>query len=866
MTVFPGTRLGPYEILSAIGAGGMGEVYRAKDTRLDRIVAIKVLTSRHSGDTERKQRFEREARTISSLSHPHICALFDLGHQDGVDYLVMEYLEGESMAQRLNKGALPTELVLRYGIEIAEALDTAHRRGIVHRDLKPGNIMLTRSGAKLLDFGLAKYHEPQTSKTASEMDTRDESLTREGVVLGTVQYMAPEQLEGKEADKRSDIFGFGEVLYEMATGERTFKGSSSAQLLTAILSSEPPLISTIAPMAPPALDRVVRKCLAKDPEDRWQDVRDVAGELKWIAEAGSQAEATSPVVKASPVRASRIAWGIAAVAILLLVAALALAAWRMQKRAPEVNWTGMRLGGPEIAMGPRISPDGHTLAFQAMVGENTQVAVMKPDSGDWQVLTHKADAGAILSIAWSADGNRLYYDRFEDVPLGVYSVPVLGGVEQLVVEDAMWPEPLPDGSLLLSKLNADRARQLYRFWPDSGRLQAFPLVLGRFAQFRLFPDGKEAVALARLIGSGDQASHLYAVEIASGRIRRIQTSLSDDSILALSTTPDDASILVAAVSEDLTRLVLVPRTGAGPLRPLLTVTHWVGYMDVASDGSVYADGDEGQNILVRFPADGGRASRIASRVEGWGATLPLADGRIVMQQDVARLPRLVALESGKEPVPIVTTNEETAAPMTAVGTGELAFLIGGKPRRTIAIASLGNGRVTRRIPFDKGPIKSLAASPDGKTIYCSAGGSIWAIPEAGEPRKICAGESVAADPDGKSLLVQVIQTPRTRLLRVPLDGGAPREIALNGPFHLTFDSVNSVEISRDGKLLLVPLASLDNWSYVPGVIDLATGRMTRIKTDQSGDYHSMAWTPDGQVVAGASEVRSTIWKFTPESR
>ncbi len=230
MSLSPGTRLGPYEIISPLGAGGMGEVYRGKDTRLDRTVAIKVLPAHLAGEPERRQRFEREARAVSSLSHPHICTLHDVGHQDGVDFLVMEYLEGETLAERLARGALPTDQVLRYGVEIADALDKAHRHGVVHRDLKPGNIMLTKSGAKLLDFGLAKLKETESGQVLAGLSALPteggRGLTAEGTILGTFQYMAPEQLEGKEADARADIFAFGVVVYEMATGRKAFEGKS----------------------------------------------------------------------------------------------------------------------------------------------------------------------------------------------------------------------------------------------------------------------------------------------------------------------------------------------------------------------------------------------------------------------------------------------------------------------------------------------------------------------------------------------------------------------------------------------------------------------------------------------------------------
>lgn len=282
MSLTAGSRLGPYEILAPLGAGGMGEVYRARDTRLERTVAVKVLPPHLSASPEMRQRFEREAKTISQLSHPHICALHDVGNQDGVEYLVMEYLEGETLAERVGRGALPFEQTLRYGIEIAGALDKAYRQGIVHRDLKPGNVMLTRSGVKLLDFGLAKAMAPavpQSSLTALPTVGGSAPLTQEGMILGTFQYMAPEQLEGREADARTDIFAFGAVLYEMATGSKAFAGSSRASLMSAILRDEPRPISQVLPMTPPAFERVVKTCLAKDPEDRWQSARDVAGEL-----------------------------------------------------------------------------------------------------------------------------------------------------------------------------------------------------------------------------------------------------------------------------------------------------------------------------------------------------------------------------------------------------------------------------------------------------------------------------------------------------------------------------------------------------------------------------------------------------------
>src|SRR5712672_3077257 len=290
MAILLGKRLGPFEILSSIGAGGMGEVYRARDTRLDRIVAIKVLPTHLADRSELRERFEREARTIASLNHPHICTLFDIGQQDGIDYLVMECLEGETLAQRLQKGPLPLEQVLQYAIEIADALDKAHRKGVTHRDLKPGNIMLTKSGTKLLDFGLAKLKQEivPANVQLSQLPTANDPLTAQGTIVGTLQYMAPEQLEGKEVDARTDIFAFGAVVYEMATGKRAFEGKSQASVIGAILKDDPPPMSSLQPMTPPALDRVVKRCLAKETDERWQSADDLTNELKWIAEGGSQ--------------------------------------------------------------------------------------------------------------------------------------------------------------------------------------------------------------------------------------------------------------------------------------------------------------------------------------------------------------------------------------------------------------------------------------------------------------------------------------------------------------------------------------------------------------------------------------------------
>ncbi|HEY3124049.1 MAG TPA: protein kinase, partial [Thermoanaerobaculia bacterium] len=408
MTLSPGTRLGPYELLAPVGAGGMGEVYRAKDTRLDRTVAVKVLPAHLSASAESRQRFEREAKTISQLSHPHICALYDVGNQDGVEFLVMEYLEGETLSDRLLKGALPFEQVLRYGIEIADALDKAHRQGIVHRDLKPGNVMITRSGVKLLDFGLAKMMVPVGKSSGASLTAlptqAGTDLTAEGTILGTFQYMAPEQLEGREADARTDIFAFGAVLYEMATGRKAFSGRSQASLISSIMSSEPAAISTLAPVASPAFDRVVGTCLAKDPEDRWQTAHDIAVQLKWVAEgspAGIAARLAAP-------RRERLAWGgLAVAALAALVLGLLLA---RQRREPAPLFRSSILPPEntrfELRSSPMvISPDGRQVAFVAQPPQGARQLWLQPF--DTPMARPLAGTDGVLKPFWSPDSRFL---------------------------------------------------------------------------------------------------------------------------------------------------------------------------------------------------------------------------------------------------------------------------------------------------------------------------------------------------------------------------------------------------------------------------------------------------------------------------
>jgi Tol biopolymer transport system component len=478
----PGTKLGPYEIQSPIGAGGMGEVYRARDTRLDRTVAVKILPA-HLSNPEARQRFDREARAISSLNHPHICTLHDVGHQDGTDYLVMEFLEGETLQQRLLRGPLPLQEALNYGIQIAEALHLAHQAGIAHRDLKPGNIMLIKSGAKLLDFGLAKpvteavaeassavSLTPSTpTVTLAAMSASATPLTERGTVVGTFQYVPPEVLHGKNADARSDIFALGAVLYEMITGQQAFVGRSQLSVMTAILEKEPEPMAQI----PPSLEHVVRTCLAKDPADRWQSAREVARELRWAAQVGAET-VPSGSAAGSGARFSGI-WIVVVLAALGLASAAAYYATRPAPASRLVASLVPPAGVFPDTSGrngpPQISPDGRTLAFTGCKSESASRSILGGSSvcSIWVRPLRSGDAREVAGTAggyapfWSPDSREIGF--FADGKLK--RVAVDGGPVQVLcdAEDARGGSWGSSGTIVFAPL---RAAPIFRVPAEGG--------------------------------------------------------------------------------------------------------------------------------------------------------------------------------------------------------------------------------------------------------------------------------------------------------------------------------------------------------------------------------------------------------------
>ena len=493
-----GNTLSHYKILSKLGQGSQGEVYLAEDSRLDRKVALKVLPEHLSERADLRERFEREARAVSSLNHPHICTLHDIGEQDGIHYLVMEHLEGETLAARLEKGALPLEQTLEYAIQIADALDKAHRQGVVHRDLKPGNIMLVKSGAKLLDFGLAKLKATEaTEENLSNLPTEQANLTAEGTILGTLQYMAPEQLEGKDTDSRTDIFAFGAAVYEVATGKKAFEGSSQASLIAAIMGQEPRPMSELQPMTPSTLDQLVRGCLEKEPDERWQTAHDVMKQLKWVTEVGTPVDSL-PVVIAPAIWRKVIPWGVTAVLALLL----GVGFWILMRPVPQPlkkfvitpflatlddapgnelaissdgrhivyrvrdesgklrlqlrsldDFVKRMIPGTENLSYPFFSPDGETLALFTP-GKLQKMPLM----GGAATTLYEAQL-SFRGGSWGHDDTIVFAadDR------GLYRVSAAGGaVEQLAVVNTgkdergfLYPQILPDGITVLFTIRQD---------------------------------------------------------------------------------------------------------------------------------------------------------------------------------------------------------------------------------------------------------------------------------------------------------------------------------------------------------------------------------------------------------------------------
>ena len=529
MALARGTRLGPYEILAPLGAGGMGEVYRARDTRLGRDVAIKVVPQHLSASPEARARFEREAKAVSSLNDPHICTLHDVGREGDTDYLVMELIEGETLADRLARGPLPLQELLRLGAQIAGALDRAHRTGVVHRDLKPGNVMLTRSGAKLMDFGLAKgLGAASTPSALTAAPTATSPLTADGAVVGTFQYMAPEALEGRETDARGDLFALGVVLYEMATARRAFEGRTQASLIAAILKEEPPPLHATNAMSPPALDRLVRLCLRKNPDERIQSAHDVRLRLEEIAAGGEEPESGPAATGAGrAVRSARLAWGIAALAALAAIA-LAAGTW-LRPAAParvivssivSPDATSFVAGIPVVA----LSPDGSRVAYVTRGPGGSGLWVRPIDAAKPTLIATSDDANCPF---WSPDSRSVGFyanGHLKKVDVAGGDIEVLAPMRECL--GASWGA---DGAIYYVP---DRYASIHRL-PASGGEPATIAIHGAEGSKRitsspsLLPDRRHVLYTVNESWQGSQNNGIFVATLDGRDEKRLLPVLSN---------------------------------------------------------------------------------------------------------------------------------------------------------------------------------------------------------------------------------------------------------------------------------------------------------------------------------------------------
>jgi eukaryotic-like serine/threonine-protein kinase len=871
MSLAAGTRLGPYEILGPLGAGGMGEVYRARDTRLDRTVAVKVLPTQTIPSDEVRNRFEREAKAISQLSHPHICTLFDVGRAEDTDFLVMELLEGETLQARLARGPLPVEQVLRTGVEIASALEMAHRRGIIHRDLKPGNLMLTRAGIKLLDFGLARTIAPALGSAAlSEVRTTTvpTAITAQGAILGTLQYMAPEQLEGKPADARTDIFALGGVLFEMTTGQRAFGGPTAAALASEILRGEVPALTSLRRDSPPALERLVSACLAKDPDERWQSAHDVKLQLAALSGAppAAAAEAAAPASRRFlPWVVAAIASGVAAAMLLRRPAPPAETARQIRFALPPPE--GGRFAGWTEATTYTLSPDGSTLAFiatdtkgrriflqplsslHAKALEGTEGALAAFWSPDGKSLGFFADeklkrldlgSGAAVPICnvrsgsgitgtWGADGQILFASIEGNA---IFRVSTAGGEPvaerqrqpEAGIQRVVWPSFLPDGKRYLYLIR--RPDRTYRIM--------FAEMGGTAREVRPSDSFAQYVAPGYLVFAREGALLAQRFDATTGRVEGEPVAIAEP-VMSFTTVGwasfavSAHGVLAYASPGNRARLHWFDRTGHDEALESTASMLWVRF---SPDGrrALFNREDPRTGNLDIWSLDLARGveSRVTSDpdTETYGLLLP--DGSLVYSEPRGASPQLFRRNLGtgetREVVPegsFQIAQDVTPDARTLVFAERLGY--GAWDLFQVALAG-GPAQPLLATPFDE---IDLRLSPDGRFAAFVSNepgrGEVYVapFPKLGERTRVT--QEGASGPrwsrDGRELFYV---TADRRLVAVPVRTGASIEL---GTPHTLFALPSkyrwaSYDVAPDGRFLAIvpealaseqPLTVVVNW-------------------------------------------------------
>jgi Tol biopolymer transport system component len=783
MTLAPGTRLGPYEIVAPLGAGGMGEVWRARDTRLGREVAIKVLPEAFAADPALRARFDREAKTISSLNHPNICTLYDVGREGDTDFLVLELVEGETLALRIARGPLPLSDLLRYGMQMTDALEKAHKAGIIHRDLKPGNIMLTKAGAKLLDFGLARGGPGAASapSSATISPTMTGPLTAQGHIVGTFQYMAPEQLEGTEADARSDLWALGCVLYEMATGKPAFAGTSQASLISSIMKDEPKSLGELAPMSPPALDRAIRQCLAKDPDERWQSAGDLKRELAWISASGSQASAIGVGVGPGragvrPTFARRLrTWALPFVAGLALAGAAWFALGRGGDQDSPARLSLLHPGVAEISGDPAdvvISPDGTSLAY--VVNDSTGAELWVRRLGDERGHAVDRSAGPIRTPFWSADSRQVAYFTSGDegrlwrvsaeggspVPLAPASSGRGGAWNR---DNLIVFAPAPAGPLLrvsasggdvtqatvLDTTAGETAHRAPRFVPDGDHFlyTALPAADKGFAiRVGSLKSGKSELLVHLPQGGAEYAAPGYLLYSREGKLVARAFDAGSRKLAAETIVLADAVALSNTSGHPIVSAARTGRLAWLPVALTNTRLEWVdrsgrvqGPIEAPEGGyfQLAVAGDGKRALVARYRASGeieiyaydperGSLQRVSpagatSYAAVWapdGESFYMRTGRSG-RDEIAR----VSLSQGGEPVIIKTTDHQFKGPnsVTADGRSLLFIALGKDTGWDLWTADLA-GKTPPRVLLDDASNVDGALSADGRWLAVTTQG------------------------------------------------------------------------------------------------------------------------------------------------
>jgi hypothetical protein len=823
----------------------MGDVWKARDARVDRTVAIKFAQG------EFTERFEREARAIASLNHPNIATLYDLGP----NYLVMEYVEGRPVGPVAN-----TKKLFDIAVQIADGLAAAHAAGIVHRDLKPDNILITPEGrVKILDFGIAKRSVEVMSDVTSTM-----AMTNPGTIVGTVAYMSPEQARGRQLDTRSDQFSFGLILYEMTCAKRAFERESSAETMAAIIKEEP---EPLPASTPAPLRWTVERCLTKDPALRYESTRDLYHELRTIRDHLSNAvEASTAKNSGRP----RMPWLVAVAAILALVAGVGLGSlWRRPRPPAERSATGTRLGGPRISMSPRVSPDGQLLAFLALVDGSTQLGVMKMGADSWTLLTHAPSDGYVQNVCWSRDGSKLYFDRYWEKPVGVYTIPPLGGDPVLLLENAWEPQALPDVSLLVLRPTLGSQEQIYRFWPENGKLQALPAFLGGesiSSPMRVFADGREAAYWGTYgrAGSGDPPG-IYVLDLDSGKARRLdpRADINRRSLLSLPMAigADDKSVITLASRGDTYDLIDIRRDGTPGHSVLLSLrsTELPWYVDVGPDRSIYLDQIGRPYSILQFPLEGAKPEQNPVLAIDSNQVLPLPDGRVILSTHRGKS-RVLIGQPNSEMRALLQTQEESTSPLARVGSDAVALLVGSAGHRRIALASVANGEFLWQFPLPPGEVDSIAVSPDRTSFYFTQGGIVYAERGAGPPKRIAEGDTMSPDSTGRFLYAKQFGHSPIRLVKIDTASGNSEEIRLPNSPRLTASPLSPAAVDARGRVLM-DVATSSTWFYHAAMLDTASGKLTIIPVDFSGDIMVPGWTADGGIIGAGATLTGSLWRY-----